>query len=29
MARLAADNLIGYLLHGNPLTPLNPQVATA
>ena len=29
MARLAADNLIGYLLHGKPLTPLNPQVATA
>ena len=29
MAQLAADNLIGYLLHGNPLTPLNPQVATA
>ena len=29
MARLAADNLIGYLLHGKALTPLNPQVATA
>ena len=29
MARVAADNLIGYLLHGKPLTPLNPQVATA
>jgi len=29
MAQLAADNLIGYLLHGKPLTPLNPQVATA
>ena len=26
MANLAADNLIGYLLHGKPLTPLNPQV---
>ena len=23
MAHLAADNLIGYLVHGNPLTPLN------
>ncbi|MEN9539547.1 MAG: hypothetical protein RLZZ126_1782 [Pseudomonadota bacterium] len=28
MAHLAADNLIGYLLHGKPLTPLNPQVIT-
>ena len=26
MAQLAADNLIGYLVHGKPLTPLNPQV---
>ncbi len=26
MANLAADNLIGFLLHGQPLTPLNPQV---
>ena len=26
MAHLAADNLIGFLLHGKPLTPLNPQV---
>ena len=28
MANLAADNLIGYLLHGKALTPLNPQVMT-
>lgn len=27
MADLAADNLIGYLVHGKPLTPLNPGVA--
>ncbi len=26
MANLAADNLIGYLTQGRPLTPLNPQV---
>ncbi|MDE2418852.1 MAG: D-glycerate dehydrogenase [Burkholderiales bacterium] len=26
MAMLAADNLIGYLVHGKPLTPLNPEV---
>jgi len=26
MANLAADNLIGYLVRGEPLTPLNPQV---
>ena len=26
MANLAADNLIGYLLHNKPLTPLNPEV---
>lgn len=26
MANLAADNLIGYLLNGKPVTPLNPQV---
>ena len=26
MAMLAADNLIGYLVYGKPLTPLNPEV---
>ena len=26
MAKLAADNLVGYLVHGKPLTPLNPEV---
>ncbi|MDB5882510.1 MAG: tkrA [Ramlibacter sp.] len=26
MAKLAADNLIGFLVHGKPLTPLNPEV---
>jgi glyoxylate/hydroxypyruvate/2-ketogluconate reductase len=26
MANLAADNLIGFLVQGKPLTPLNPQV---
>jgi gluconate 2-dehydrogenase len=26
MARLAADNLIGYLVRGEPVTPLNPEV---
>jgi gluconate 2-dehydrogenase len=26
MAQLAADNLIGFFLHGKPVTPLNPQV---
>jgi gluconate 2-dehydrogenase len=26
MAQLAADNLIGYLVHGKPITPLNSQV---
>lgn len=26
MAKLAADNLVGYLVHGRPLTPLNPEV---
>ena len=26
MSDLAADNLIGFLVHGKPLTPLNPQV---
>jgi gluconate 2-dehydrogenase len=26
MAHLAADNLIGYLVQGKPLTPLNPEV---
>lgn len=29
MADLAADNLIGYLVKGKPLTPLNPQVLAA
>jgi glyoxylate/hydroxypyruvate/2-ketogluconate reductase len=28
MAQLAADNLIGFLVHGKPLTPINPQVLT-
>jgi glyoxylate/hydroxypyruvate/2-ketogluconate reductase len=26
MANLAADNLIGFLVHGQPKTPLNPEV---
>jgi gluconate 2-dehydrogenase len=26
MANLAAENLIGFLVHGKPLTPLNPEV---
>lgn len=26
MAKLAADNLVGFLIHGKPLTPLNPEV---
>ncbi len=26
MANLAADNLVGYLLQGKPVTPLNPEV---
>ncbi|HXD39120.1 MAG TPA: D-glycerate dehydrogenase [Ramlibacter sp.] len=26
MANLAADNLIAYLVHGKPVTPLNPEV---
>ena len=26
MADLAADNLIGYLVHGRALTPVNPEV---
>ena len=26
MGNLAADNLIGYLVNGKPLTPLNPEV---
>ncbi|MBC7470413.1 MAG: D-glycerate dehydrogenase, partial [Ramlibacter sp.] len=26
MADLAADNLIGFLVHGRPLTALNPEV---
>jgi len=29
MADLAADNLIGYLVNGKPLTPLNPAVIAA
>ena len=28
MADLAADNLIGFLVNGKPLTPLNPEVLT-
>ena len=26
MAELAADNLVGFLVHGKPLTPVNPEV---
>jgi gluconate 2-dehydrogenase len=26
MARLAMDNLVGFLVHGRPLRPLNPEV---
>jgi gluconate 2-dehydrogenase len=26
MADLAADNLVGFLVHGKPVTPLNPEV---
>ena len=29
MANLAADNLIGYLTQGKPLTPLNPEIMKA
>ncbi len=29
MAQLAADNLIGFLIHGKALTPLNPDVLKA
>jgi gluconate 2-dehydrogenase len=29
MARLAAENLMGYLLHNRPLTPINPEVVRA
>ncbi|HVR54511.1 MAG TPA: D-glycerate dehydrogenase [Pseudorhodoferax sp.] len=29
MAQLAADNLIGYLVHGKPLTPLNAAALNA
>jgi gluconate 2-dehydrogenase len=29
MSELAADNLIGYLVHGKPLTPVNPEVLKA
>ena len=28
MAELAADNLIGWLVHGKALTPINPEVLT-
>lgn len=28
MAALAVDNLVGYLVHGKPVTPLNPEVLT-
>ncbi len=28
MADLAADNLISFLVHGKPVTPLNPEVLT-
>jgi len=26
MAKLAADNLVGFLVNGKPLTPINPEV---
>jgi gluconate 2-dehydrogenase len=29
MAELAADNLVGFLVHGKPVTPLNPEVLGA
>ena len=29
MANLAVNNLVGYLLHNKPLTPLNPAVLAA
>jgi len=29
MANLAADNLVGFLVHGQPLTPLNPHLLAA
>ncbi|WP_038209355.1 2-hydroxyacid dehydrogenase [Xenophilus azovorans] len=29
MADLAVDNLVGYLVHGEPKTPLNPEVVKA
>ena len=29
MADLATDNLIGFLVHGEPVTPLNPAVLTS
>ncbi|MBE7939599.1 MULTISPECIES: D-glycerate dehydrogenase [Ramlibacter] len=29
MAELAADNLIGFLVHGKPVNPLNPEVLGA
>ena len=29
MADLAAENLIGFLVHGKPLTPVNPEVLKA
>ena len=28
MAKLAADNLVGFLVHGKALTPLNPEALT-
>jgi gluconate 2-dehydrogenase len=29
MAQRAADNLVGFLVHGKPLNPLNPEVLEA
>jgi gluconate 2-dehydrogenase len=29
MADVAVDNLVGFLVHGQPRTPLNPQVLAA
>jgi gluconate 2-dehydrogenase len=29
MANLAADNLIGFLVHGKAVTPVNPEVLTS
>ena len=28
MASLAVDNLVGYLVNGSAVTPLNPEVST-